>query len=283
MNPADLARLALAKRAYELTRPSDVEVQTGVRRARLALRRPRPRRSWWLKGLVFVVLTIGSLAYAKPHALAELVAQVLPQTAGGASQRAGGHGTAAPPIAEAMGLGSPAVVSAVSAGEPAASGQSTDARTADAKAGNTPKASADETGSNAAKTGSDKSASSGGPSALTAKKGPLPSLVPALGNRPPTQPSDSGAEPEAVAVSEWGRVGQALARGDEGAALAGLTALGESSDPRTRDKADLGRAQLLLAHGNRDDACSLARSLTRRRAGERVERQALVLLKSCSR
>jgi hypothetical protein len=85
------------------------------------------------------------------------------------------------------------------------------------------------------------------------------------------------------AVSEWGRIGQALERGDERTALAELGSLSKSDDPRTRDKADLGRAQLMLAHGNRDDACALARSLTHRSAGVRIERQAQALLGSCSR
>jgi hypothetical protein len=38
---------------------------------------------------------------------------------------------------------------------------------------------------------------------------------------------------------------------------------------------------LLMAQGNREAACSLARALTHRRAGGRIERQALALLKSC--
>jgi hypothetical protein len=84
-------------------------------------------------------------------------------------------------------------------------------------------------------------------------------------------------------VSEWGRVGQALARGDEASALGALGKLSRSDDPRTRDKADLGRAQLMMAHGNRDQACALARSLTQRRSGSRIERQAQVLLKDCAR
>ena len=62
MNAADLARLELAKRAYKATQASEAEVQTGVRRARLALTRPKRRRNWFSKGLVFVVLAVGSLA-----------------------------------------------------------------------------------------------------------------------------------------------------------------------------------------------------------------------------
>jgi len=88
---------------------------------------------------------------------------------------------------------------------------------------------------------------------------------------------------DATAVSDWGRVGQALARGDETQALATLGELSHSDDQRTRDKADIGRAQLLMAHGNRDQACALARALTNRRAGSRIERQAQALLTSCTR
>ncbi|MES1186497.1 MAG: hypothetical protein ABUL60_21980, partial [Myxococcales bacterium] len=77
MNAADLARLELAKRAYKAAEPRDAEVQTGVRRARLWLGRPRPRRTWFSKGLVLVVLAVGSLAYAKPQAAGELVEKVL--------------------------------------------------------------------------------------------------------------------------------------------------------------------------------------------------------------
>jgi hypothetical protein len=82
-------------------------------------------------------------------------------------------------------------------------------------------------------------------------------------------------------LSDWGRVGQALAHGDDAAALSALQELAQSDDARTRDKADLGRAQLLLAHGNLEQGCSLARNLTHRRAGGRIERQALLLLKRC--
>jgi hypothetical protein len=79
MNAADLARLELAKRAYKATQPGELEVQTGVRRARLSLTRPKRRRNWFSKGLVFVVLAVGSLAYAKPNAIGEIVEKVLPR------------------------------------------------------------------------------------------------------------------------------------------------------------------------------------------------------------
>jgi len=83
MTPAEAARLALARRAYEAARPTAAEVQAGVRRARLALRRPKLRRSFWSKGLVLVVLAIGSLAYAKPYAFSAMVEQVLRRASDG--------------------------------------------------------------------------------------------------------------------------------------------------------------------------------------------------------
>jgi hypothetical protein len=94
--------------------------------------------------------------------------------------------------------------------------------------------------------------------------------------------SEPETRPSGV-VTDWGRVGQALASGDSNAALSALGELSESDDPSTRDKADLGRAQLLMAHGTPEQACALARSLTHRRAGGRIERQAQLLLKSCTR
>jgi hypothetical protein len=84
-------------------------------------------------------------------------------------------------------------------------------------------------------------------------------------------------------VSSWGRVGSALAHGDESRALAALNQLSASDDRRTRDKADLGRAQLMMSNGNREQACATARSLMNRGAGSRIERQAQMLLKSCQR
>ncbi|MES1186681.1 MAG: hypothetical protein ABUL60_22900 [Myxococcales bacterium] len=74
-----------------------------------------------------------------------------------------------------------------------------------------------------------------------------------------------------------------MARGDSAEALSALSELADSDDPSTRDKADLGRAQLLMAHGEPEQACALARSLTHRRAGGRIERQAQLLLKDCAR
>jgi hypothetical protein len=115
-------------------------------------------------------------------------------------------------------------------------------------------------------------------SAVTANH---PKASAATANDAAASNADASDDSESAQLSNWGRVGQALAHGDEASALTVLDQLSQSPDMRTRDKADLGRAQLLMAQGNREAACSLARSLTHRRAGGRIERQALALLKSC--
>jgi hypothetical protein len=97
-------------------------------------------------------------------------------------------------------------------------------------------------------------------------------------------PEPAAAVDDAVAsATNWGRVGQALARGDQTQALSALNELSQSDDQRTRDKANLGRAQLLMSRGEREPACKLARSLSQGRAGSHIERQARALLVSCAR
>jgi hypothetical protein len=277
MNAADLARLELAKRAYKATQPSESEIQTGVRRARLSIGRPRPRRNWFSKGLVFVALAIGSLAYAKPHALGELVESVLPRA--DSSGKNGGVGTAA--------LGLPPETSTDFGEAPAKPGL----QGATALNGLTPNAAqnandATTAGENGSHPESATPAAAAAPT--TAVANPATSAKSARRSGRPTAPAPAApaqldTPDAATAVSDWGRVGQALARGDETQALATLGELSESDDQRTRDKADIGRVQLLLAHGDRDKACALARSLTNRRAGGLIERQAQALLKSCTR
>ncbi len=264
MNPADLARLELAKRAYKAAQPSESEIQTGVRRARLSLARPRPRRAWFSKGLVFVALAIGSLAYAKPHALGELVENVLPQTdANGKKVRVGAAAFSLPPetpnrVSDATVAGANDALGA-NAANPASSGSAND-----------PHATA------AVVSAPDSAAATPTTASKSSKRPRRPTAAAAA-------PTEAPAPDTAAAVSDWGRVGQALARGDETQALATLGELSENADQRTRDKADVGRAQLLMAHGDRDNACALARALTNRRAGSRIERQAQALLKSCTR
>ncbi len=256
MNAADLARLERALRAYKASQPNESEIQTGVRRARLSLGRAKPRRTWFSKGLVFVALAIGSLAYAKPHALGELVENVLPR--------------------------------ADSSGKKAGVGAATQVRDANANAD--PDANANAASATVHGVNGPSAVISSAPVAAAAAAVATPT-APAKNAKRSGRPSAPAAVDQAAlatpdaptAVSDWGRVGQALASGDETQALATLAELSESDDQRTRDKADIGRAQLLLAHGDHDRACALARSLTNRRAGGRIERQAQTLLKSCTR
>jgi len=282
MNAADLARLELAKRAFKATQPGDAEVQTGVRRARLAIGRAKPHRRWFSKGLVFVVLAVGSLAYAKPQALAELVENVRPREAADAGTHVG-RGPTNEPVEAALRLGGV---------KPTAR----HARHARPTTNAAPAPAEDRNGMSAA-SAADAAAKAQSESLVAsasarAEVRPLKKATAAAAAAPPTaalSPSPAASAAESAesaptrAVSDWGRVGQALARGDDSAALAALNGLSESDDQRTRDKADLGRAQLLMAHGDPDKACALARSLTHRRAGGRIERQAQLLLKGCGR
>jgi hypothetical protein len=257
MNAADLARLELAKRAYKAAQPRDAEVQTGVRRARLALGRPKARRAWFSKGLVLVVLAIGSLAYAKPQAGREVVETLLAR--GGAP----GGKRLKPGVA---------VVAAREAATQASA-------VAQRGAGKLQSGAADETASQTAVTAAEAPSATKKASRRKTSAAPTAQVAvttAALGASGPETPPSS-------VVTDWGRVGQALASGDSNEALSALGELSESDDPSTRDKADLGRAQLLMAHGKPEQACALARSLTHRRAGGRIERQAQLLLKSCTR
>jgi hypothetical protein len=272
MNAADLARLTLAKRAFKATQPSAAEVQTGVRRARLALGRAKPRHRWFSKGLVFVVLAVGSLAYAKPQALGELVDNVRPREAAGPTKRLA-RGSAREPVEAALRLEREKVARRALDTAAPASAVPTPAERPSRVVG------AASAGAVAAPT----------LKATAASVAVLPNALPPTASLAHQRAASAAGGTEAAAgaatsvVSDWGRVGQALARGDDSGALAALNGLAESDDQRTRDKADLGRAQLLMAHGNPEKACSLARSLTQRRAGGRIERQAQLLLKSCRR
>jgi cytoskeletal protein RodZ len=255
VNAADLARLELAKRAYRATEPNETEVQRGVRRTRLALQRPKQRRRWFGKGLVMVVLAVGSLAYAKPHAVLALISNALE------SSQNQGKQPAARGVAATLKLPEPAAplqLPAAAPSEPASPSEPSEPSATPAAVETT------------------KSTARG------ATKRAVPAVVaaPSAEAAPEKAPSAPAAGDN---VSDWGRVGQALAQGDESKALAVLSKLSGSEDPRTRDKADLGRAQLLLSHGESERGCALARELTHRRAGSRIERQAQALLKSCSR
>jgi hypothetical protein len=307
VTPADLARFELAKQAYKATQPGVAEVQAGVRRARLSLPRPKARRSWFSKGLIFVVLAVGSLAYAKPHALTDLVGDMLPRERGAAKgERKLGVAVVVPPVVAntpstvARATTPPAQAVAEpsqppSALPPSGKHQATSASNAAKSAARTNGAQRDAASSSRSKAAaggdanasdakasdakaSDAKASDAKASAATANH---PKASAATANDAAASNADASDDSESAQLSNWGRVGQALAHGDEASALTVLDQLSQSPDMRTRDKADLGRAQLLMAQGNREAACSLARSLTHRRAGGRIERQALALLKSC--
>jgi len=264
VNAADLAVLQLAKRAYAAAQPSESEVQTGVRRARLALRRGKSRRSWFGKGLVLVVLAFGGLAYAKPHVLGELVEGLTQASGADAAKRGTKRGA---PTAPAQPLRGRAVAHRPAAPE-------LTGRVGAAEAEVVSNAALDTAPSAAA-------LAAAKPHGLCRRDGAAKpvrtSQVAAVGAASPTQET-----PEKAVVSDWGRVAQALGRGDEAEALTALSALSESDDQRTRDKADLGRAQLFVAGGDHEKACALAHSLNNRRAGSHIERQAQLLLKSCT-
>jgi hypothetical protein len=248
--------------------------------------------------LVFVVLAVGSLAYAKPQALGELVEKVLPREAANAGKHLA-SGPASPPVEAAVRLDGvkPSGGHARDAGASANSAPTRDdsqtGTSAIAEAEAASAAEAVATPPSAAEAPRDSRATSAsGKAQVQALSGAAAAAVPATAPRSkrPAAPgasaagsSESPAGTPTIAVSDWGRVGQALARGDDSAALAALNGLSESDDQRTRDKADLGRAQLLMSHGDQDKACAVARSLTHRRAGGRIERQAQLLLKSCGR
>ncbi|HKY37424.1 MAG TPA: hypothetical protein VJN18_15890 [Polyangiaceae bacterium] len=269
MNAADLARLELAKRAYRSVEPSAAEVQRGVRKARLALRRPRQRRAWFTKTLVAVVLAMGGLAFAKPQALGEWVETALRSGASASPKRAGGAGSAAEAaLTPRLLADGPSALTAGVPLAPAAQPQPAPADPQPAKPAAGPLQGP-------------KSSLASAP-ALSLPQRDQAGKLDKAGTAPAVVASNAQPEgAEAGISSEWGRVGEALARGDEPRAMAALKELSHSEDPRTRDKADLGRAQLLMGNGNRDQACAMARSLTNRRAGGRIERQAQVLLKSC--
>jgi hypothetical protein len=266
VNAADLARLEIAKRAYAATQPSATEVQTGVRRARLSLRRMKPRRSWFGKGLVLVVLAVGSLAYAKPHALGELVENLSHARGVGTAKRGGsGVSVPAPVPSPATPITRGTAAQVVTASSPDALPQASEPAR--------PESRKRMPGAGSATTPAHRSRSAAQAAASAVKVAAVASEVATPASKTP---------PTAAAVSDWGRVAQALASGDETKALAALSELSDSNDQRTRDKADLGRAQLFMVHGDSDKGCALVRSLSNRRAGSHIERQAQLLLKSCT-
>jgi hypothetical protein len=222
----------------------------------LWLGRPKPRRAWLGKGLVLAVLAIGSLAYAKPQAARELV------------ELARGRDGAAEGKRLMPGVAVLAPVQAALHAAAIANASGTQARDVDVP--RTPQIVTVPADASLAK--------HAGRRATTASQTEKAAAAAAASAQTSAAQTKTGG-----LVSDWGRVGHALASGDSSEALAALGELSESEDPRTRDKADLGRAQLLMARGEAEQACVLARSLTQRRAGGRIERQAQLLLKNCPR
>lgn len=267
MNASDLARLQLAKRAYHAAQPSSAEVQAGVRRARLWLRRPRQRRSWFGKGLALVVLALGSLAYAKPHTLSALIEHGFPAlTRGTGNTKLPGKAVGvAPAVARAVPASAPveAAASPAALTPPERPQPAPAAAPAPGRAVDKPNRTADVT-------------DEAGAASSSASPGPA-----GVGSNGANSEVNDRIEPDVATT--WGHVGQALAQGDQARALSALNALSQSDDQRTRDKADLGRAQLLMSRGDSAQACQIARALGERRAGSHIERQAQTLRNSCSR
>jgi hypothetical protein len=301
MTPHVVERLTVAVRAYRAAEPTEAEVQAAVRRARLSLRRPPKRRARFLKLAVLGVLAMGGLAYANPSALHNWVSRELADASvTRVSPPAGARAAKdhvpqnARPASELL-RGEPRRNSGSHTAPPANSGQQ---NAATLPPDQTEDASARRSEASKPEYPLPVTPAAGEPGAQRPVR--APSTAPPAAARPtgsaaafatgrpvlahegefePSTPARAANEP----VSDWGRVGNALARGDEQDALQALASLADSPDERTRDKADLGRAQLYMANGDRDRACALARSLTRRRAGGRIERQAQLLLRECQR
>lgn len=270
MSPSDRERLELAKRAYQATKPSAVEVQIGVRRARLALRRPKTRRSWLSRGLVLVVLALGSLAYAKPQAMRDF-ADELGQVSLGGAHRGGGKPLAASAVEREPVLRTAAVPA------PSAPAKLLPVNETAVEHAPPGKRSAAESEPSALASERSKTSSAGRARPVAASKSAAASGL--------ARSRDTASAPAsgAMAITDWGRVGRALAEGDQAGALSALDQLSRSEQQSTRDKADLGRAQLLLAQGEERRACDIAQALAARPVEASIARQAAGLLKNCSR
>jgi hypothetical protein len=73
-------------------------------------------------------------------------------------------------------------------------------------------------------------------------------------------------------------------RDDTHGALVALADLAEHGNAATRAKAELGLAQLHFAHGNRNKACGMARTLVSTpNVEQRIQERAQRLLDECSR
>ncbi len=296
MNAPKPTQLSLMQRAYRAAEPNVAEVQAGVRRARLALRQPRRARTGRGKPLMLLVLGLSGMAYAYPSALRELVehaAPVLPHDGRSASHTIGAHPApaveqrtkSARPLtgAAAPGTGAnptPAVAAnptpgAANALAPVSAPDSNEAAlpapgAAKVVAEHEPASQAEQSASSARP----RNGAASGAAGTQAKMADSASRA----SRGKASPASKGQT-----ASQWGSVRRALVQGDEQAALTALGSLARSEDPQTRDKAKLGRAQLLMARGEQTQACSIARELNEHGTDARIERQAQGLLKSCTR
>lgn len=290
MNAPKLSQLLLMQRAYRAVEPNVAEVQAGVRRARLALRQPRRTRTGRAKPLLLLVLGLSGMAYAYPSALRELTepaAPALPHDRRGPSRGAGARPA---PVVEQQ-----AKQAAVSATlSPGTSAAATPAALTTPAADAAPPLAATAPSERPASAGDAPSVQEQAPKAELPAGSVRPVSAAAVGSAR-TQAAgvtDTAARAGGAGVatggrgataSQWGSVRRALAHGNEQAALAALSSLARSIDPQTRDKAKLGRAQLLMARGEHTQACSLARELSEHCSDPRIERQAQGLLKSCTR
>lgn len=266
MNASDLARLELAKRAFLAAQPRASEVQAGVRRARLGLRRPKRRRSWFGKGLVLVVLAVSGLAYAKPHAVSEALSALLERAKTARAAAGLGHIALTPSSDAGPAALTPARSQARSPAESASLAEATPAPSMHVVEDAAPTSA---------------SPAQAAPTETKLGAAEAHAARPAVrGSAASTHQAASRTEP---VVSEWGRVGQALARGDEARALTLLGELAESDEPRTRDNADLGRARLLLSHGESARACAIARELSAHAVSSNVRHQAELVRGACER
>lgn len=247
----DAMRWRLVERAYRAAKPSDEEVEAGVRRALGRLRRSQQRRRSRLVPIVAIaVLALGTLAYAKPGGVATVLSTLMEAVR---IRRASPSLQAPLPRSRAE-EEAPLPRSEASSvpGERAA-----------------PERAALETMSEAPPVAPER-----------AKVAEREAASPASRNKEKTAQS---AEPKSLEPG-WAAVKSALDAGDTERAFQALHQLGKSESPKTRAKAAFGRAQLLWARGDSDAACRIAESLSNAPdIDERTRQRANALIANCPR
>jgi hypothetical protein len=242
----DALRLRLMVRAFRAAKPSDEEVEAGVRRVLRGLKRAQQRRRSRLLPIVVVaILGLGTLAYARPSGFASVLSTLL---------------DAAQSAREPSGQGAPRSMSApVQVEEPA---RRASAPRAEPPAEPEPLAELGELQAD-----------------VTSPSEPEP----APSSARPREKAPSNGETSAPSAS-WSAVKQALDANDTERALAALEKLGESESPETRAKAAFGTAQLLWAKGYKAKACAIAESLSSApRTDARTRERAGALVANCKR